>query len=369
MRRISIDFLEPGMENGQPIYGPNGKVLLGRGVKFSEPYILRLKQLGITSVYIVDEIVDDVVVPDVIGEDLRRETVNQMQKAYSSIALERRLNTKNLSNLVADIMDGVLGNPKVLAQMTDIRSHDDFIFLHSVNVCVLAMMIGRSMSMSPAQLRDLGTGALLHDVGWTKLPREILEKDERLTVDETQVMQRHTTYGFDILRDYFELSLLSSHIAYQHHERYDGSGYPRGLRENGIHEFARVTAVVDVYDTMLSKRRYRGAYSLFDTLEELRLGTGKLYDPDVVYALFKNVAIYPVGSLVELSTGDIAMVVRTDQDSQYQPVVRRLIDSQGRRIEREKELDLREFNRLKIVKLLEDERIYKRIREIFTKGV
>ncbi|NPV89999.1 MAG: HD-GYP domain-containing protein [Firmicutes bacterium] len=364
MRKIPIDYASPGMINARTIYSSEGRVLLAAGVELNDYYLQRLSDLEIHSIYIRDEITSDLTIPEVVLEKTRVEATNNFRQIFNQMKTSCSLNTKAARQVVDQLLDEVLSNPNTLVHLTDIRAFDDYIFNHSVNVCILSLMTGVSMSLNTIQLRDLGVGALLHDIGKIDLPREILDKPGRLTQEEFEKVKRHTTNGFDILRQYTDISLLSSHVAFQHHERYDGTGYPRGLTISDIHEYARIVAVTNAYDAMLSDRSYRAPLLPCDAVRELTRGAYTQFDPQVVAALLENIAIYPVGSLVQLSSQEIGIVVDVNKHSLNKPVVRLVVDNSGRPVAESREIDLDKFHSVFISRVFSDQVSYSLLREL-----
>jgi len=364
MRRISIDQAKPGMVNARHIYSAEGRTLLAAGIVLNEYYINRLKELGIYSIYIRDESTEELNLPEIVSERTRLETVKTVREAFRALETNRNINTRAIRSAVDSILDEILSNTDILVQLSDIRSYDDYNFYHSVNVCILSLMTGVSLGMNMLQLRDLGVGALLHDVGKIKVPESILNKPGPLTPAEFEEVKKHTVYGFDILRQYPDISLLSSHVAFQHHERVDGSGYPRGLKENEIHEYARIVAVTDVYDALLADRVYRKGLIPYQAIQIITRGAYTSFDPRIVGAFLENIAIYPVGSVVQLNTGDIGIVVDVNKKSQHKPVIRRLLDHRGQKVKEPQEIDLDKLHTVYIVKVFHDDLSYSLLQEI-----
>ncbi|MGE5604573.1 MAG: HD-GYP domain-containing protein, partial [Bacteroidota bacterium] len=180
------------------------------------------------------------------------------------------------------LIDEIVSNQKNMLGMADIRLHGDYIYGHSVNVCTIAVKIGLLLGYNQLKLAELGIGALFHDIGMTKIPLRILDKTSNLTNDEIKLIQTHPEIGFGMLKDNQAISMVSAHVAYQHHERYDGSGYPRGIAGEAIHEFARITAVADVYDSMTTEKIYRPAKSTAETLQYIQSNSGTHFDPNIV---------------------------------------------------------------------------------------
>ena len=327
MRRVSIYELDPGMIVARAIFDSAERVLLHAGVELNEKYIHGLQKAGIMSVYIRDELFDESdAVSDIISEKTRLKAIRTLKESVILLEKKHQLNLFAVKKTVDEIIDEIIANPHTLVSLTDIRSFDDYTYAHSVNVGVLSIMSGISLNYKRSQLKELGVGALLHDIGKIEINKNILNKPDDLSREEFAEIQRHAELGFDILRKHSVLSLLSAHIAFQHHERWDGQGYPRQLSGEEIHEYARIVAVADVYDALVADRPYRPAYSVTQAISILKRMTGLFFDPQCVKAFLNNIAIYPLGSLLELNTGELCMVIDINRKSPAQPVVRMLYD-------------------------------------------
>jgi HD-GYP domain-containing protein (c-di-GMP phosphodiesterase class II) len=198
-----------------------------------------------------------------------------------------------------------------------------------VNVAVLSVMTGISLGYNELKLRDLGVGALLHDLGKVKIDERIYNKPGSLTSEEFDTIKLHTTYGFEMLQSMKSVNILCAHVAFQHHERFDGQGYPRGMKGKEIHDFARIVSLADVYDALTADRPYRRALRPYHAVEYLNSMGGTQFDPDLTKAFVEHIAIYPVGSYVNLNTKQKAIVVSVNKPNKTRPVVRVLTDIDG----------------------------------------
>lgn len=367
MRRLLTDKLQPGMVTARPIYNSDGRILLHSGIVLDLNYIVRLADLGILSVYVQDEIFGEVEVHDIVSDLTRSETIKIIKQNFANLEQKQRLNIRQVQKTVDNVIDEVLLNHNVLINLSDIRAFDDYTFGHSVNVCVLSIVTGISMGYNDLKLKELGIGALLHDIGKTMIETELLNKPGDLTYQEFQQIKNHTEYGFDILRQYNELSILSAHIAFQHHERWDGRGYPRGLAAQSIHEYARIVATADIFDALMADRPYRPAYSLNQSLHILKRMSGIYLDPDCVDALLSNIAVYPIGAIVVLNTGDIGIVMDVNREQPARPIVKVVYDMNQRRLSYPHEVDLSKTTTVSVTKTLSDRdvnRLRQGLREI-----
>ncbi|MGE5370885.1 MAG: HD-GYP domain-containing protein [Solirubrobacterales bacterium] len=342
MRRISLDEITSGMKVSRPIYSSEGRILLAAGIELSETYVRRLQELGIASIFIEDADFAPVAdIPEVISEQTRQESMRIVREGFDSLSSNRRINTRAFKKVVDNLVYELLDNRTILINACDIRAYDDYTFGHSLSVGILAMMTGIKLGYNEAKLRDLGVGALLHDIGKTQIDKDIINKPFELTPEEYAQVKNHTDYGFDILRSYEDLSLLSAHVSYQHHERFDGKGYPRGLSKTTIHEYASIVSAADVFDALSADRPYRKAFSVFESADYLRRMSGSAFDAKVVEALTANIAMFPIGSVVRLNTAEIGIVVNIDPKQAAHPTVRVVFDPTGQRLPAQKLLDLR----------------------------
>ncbi|WP_153127343.1 HD-GYP domain-containing protein [Peribacillus tepidiphilus] len=355
MRFISTESLKPGLRLGKSIYNERGQVLLNEGVELTDRLILRLKEMGIPFVYISDQKTDHLNPRNSISDELRREAIQTIESTFaqlesadlaSSFVIEKA--SKRLMELIRTIMNEIKGNQELLSLLSDVYTYDHYIFTHSLNVTLYTLAIGMELKLNQKQMEVLGMGAILHDVGKMMLPTEILMKPGRLTDEEFEVVKRHSEYGFQILRGVQNLPLLVAHCAYQHHERLDGSGYPRGLKGDDIHSFGKIIAVADVFDAVTSNRVYRRAMLPHEGLEILYAGAGIQFDKKVVEAFRKAVAIYPVGLTVELNDRRKGIVSRQNMGISDRPVLE-ILEENGIELNKPYELNLKDHLDLIIV--------------------
>ncbi|WP_421381153.1 HD-GYP domain-containing protein [Bacillus salacetis] len=330
MRFISTKTLRSGMVMASTVYNVKGQALIKAGVSVTERMIQRLIQLNIQYVYIEDGLSAGIEAADSIPVKVRQEAVNKIDSTFTHleknsvsnnlVALEQ--SASNFKEVVDTILNEIKGSKDLLTLLTDVFTYDSYVFHHSFNVTLYTLAIGIELGMPPKQLDMLGLGAIMHDIGKMKVPEEILMKPGKLTYDEFKEVEKHSEYGFDILRQLHNVSLLVAHCAFQHHERLDGSGYPRGLKGDEIHPFAKIIAVADVFDALTSNRVYRDAMLPHEALEILYAGSGTLFDSNVIQAFRKAVAIYPNGMVVVLSDGRRGIVERQNKALTHRPVIR-----------------------------------------------
>lgn len=361
MRLATISLALVDATLARPVLDEKGLILVGAGVRLSERMITRLKQLGVSSLYVEDARTDDIVITDVISEETRRSAVNtvynSMLKLVESERGARRASRpqigRELSKVFADILADLRSNQQGLIQLASIFTVDGYLYHQAVNVAVLATALGIAKGYNQKEITELGVGALLHDIGSTRVPKEVLQKNGIYSDMEFEMMKKHTEWGYEILKDQDGISLLSAHVALQHHERWNGSGYPRQLKGTDIHEYARIVGVCDVYEALTSKRIYREAHLPHEALEFIMGGADTLFDVELVRLFAKNVAVYPVGMTVKLNTKESAVVVRLNPEYPQRPVVRLLTDETGRKLDSPYDIDLTQQLTMMIVSYTE----------------
>ncbi len=349
------------MRLAKSIFGSDGRVLLAAGTELNERFINRLIELGINGAYIEDGITEDVLVEDVISDRTRLEAIHTIRSIMEDIDLEKcvdeeareKVKVDLARSAVSKILDDLSLNRDLIVSLLDLRTYNDYTFSHSVNVTILSLVLGVALSLNELEIRDLGIGALLHDIGMARIPKKMYLKPGPLTKREYEIIKEHPKIGFDLLKWNQDISLVAAHIAYQHHERMNGSGYPRGLPGERIHRFAQIAMVADVYDALTSDRSYRKRVLPHEAVEYLMGGAGTLFSLKVVEVFVKHVAIYPIGVMVRLNTGEKGVVAKINKPLLARPVVKIIYDKDGNLLKEPKMVDLSKEFTLSIVEVLE----------------
>ncbi len=346
MRLVTTKSLKENDILSKPIFHENGNILVQAGVQLSQRIIHRLIELGIGFVYIDDPITQDIEIKNVISDETRYKAIATIKKEFSEIAnhyvIGNTLNTmylsKHFSTLIEQILTEVKHSDGVISILSDVYCYDSYIFTHSLNVTIYTIGLAMQLKFTEKQLFEIGLGAILHDVGKLMISKDILMKKGRLTDDEFEIIKGHTVAGFDILRKAPNISLLSAHCAFQHHERINGSGYPQGISGDNIHPYAKILAIADVFDAVTSNRVYRRAMLPHEGLEILYAGVGTLFEQNIVELFSKTIAIYPIGLTVYLNDGRKGIVAKQNKYFSMRPVIR-IFEEHGVKVE-PYELDL-----------------------------
>ena len=303
---LPIKKLRPGMITAQSIYNKKGASYLTRGRPVTAQNISRLKKLGITHLTVTSISPSFSVLPpdDIIQEKTRVKAIHKVYDTYQKLESTGELSTDSLAVTSEEILVDILSKRKNLVQLTDLRMHDDYTFAHSVNVAVLAAMLGAQAHLSRPDLLTLITGSLLHDIGKIIVPPEILTKPGCLTDEEFAIIRKHPEEGRKKLHNLnIPAATILAAIAAQHHEHIDGRGYPHQLMGEKIHRFARIVAVADVYDALTTRRAYKLAYKPHIAYKIMTDCSPGQFDESFLSLFFDNVAIYPVGTILKTTMG------------------------------------------------------------------
>ncbi|GBF10242.1 HD-GYP domain-containing protein [Tepidibacillus sp. HK-1] len=348
MRRIPTTKCQPGVKLAKPILNDIGGVLIAKDVELTQSMIERLLQLGVDSLYIYDARTDDIEVKDVLSDKTRELALKSIKDTFQDMFKEklvhRPLTKGNLTLVFKPVLDHMLddmkANQQAMLMLSSIYIKDLYLYTHSLQVAIYSISMGMAKGYNQQQLSELGLGAMLHDIGKTKVPISVLEKKEPLTEEEFALIRSHTEYGFDLLRKEPGIPLLSAHCAYQHHERINGGGYPRGLSGDDIHEYARIVAIADVYDALVSKRAYKNTILPHEALEFLYSKAGVDFDRDLLELFRKTIAIYPIGTNIILNSGELGIVVDINSKYPDRPIIRVLEDKNQGIVDSPYEIDL-----------------------------
>ena len=360
MRKVPVSQEIVGKKAAKSVYAPSGKYpLVHKGATIVASMVDALLRRGVQAIWIADEIFPDFEPEEAIRHETRElvhksvadlfhhaATGEQSRQAKETVA-------SGLMEAVRQLVDDVVANEDVVANVGRVRAWDNYTYEHSVQVATMSVVIGKHMLMTEDQLIRLGTGAILHDVGKITVPLEILQKPGRLTAEEFEVVKTHARNGWDLVHEGFQnIMPTSSIVVLQHHERLDGSGYPQGLRGDDIYIFSKITAVADVLDAVRAQRNYRENHRPSQVLRIMMNDAGIRLDATSVQIALRHVALVGEGEIVRLTNGLLGMVTRLNLDAPLQPVVTVVADDQDMPVARE-ELDLRQGD-LQIADVLDE---------------
>ncbi len=328
MRYMPIDKLEPGMCLGKNIYNEMGKLILSKNKIFTENIISLFKKQGYQGVYIQDKISEDIEIEEIVSLEIRNKSKNAIRDLFLTDQKDSEEIYKNIDLCIKDIIKSILNNKEVVVNMVDLKTYDDYTYSHSVNVGILSGVIGAALDFSESFLNHLITAAMLHDIGKKFLSIDLLNKREKITEEEYDTLKKHSELGYNFIKDNRNLSAHVKSGILQHHERYDGRGYPLARKEKDIPLISRIIGVADAYDAITSSRPYHKAYPPGEGMEYVMGNSGLHFDPKVVDIFTQKVAIYPVGTEVLLSNGEKALIVKNYEKFCSRPIVKMLSNGQ-----------------------------------------
>lgn len=356
MRYIPTNCLRDGMLLAKPLFGVSGEYLMPENVVLDEQKIEKILKWGYPGVYIEDNLSKDLTQHNIITDDLRMQMVSGINKYYiglSSTNPKAPFANSNqmiqIKEMIDKMIDQILSNKNLVINFIDLKNHDTYTSQHSVNVAVMTIMIGIMLKMEKRDLFKLGIAAFLHDIGKCFVNRELINKPAKLTDEETKKMQEHVTFGYELLLKYGaqqELDESTALAVLQHHERCDGNGYPNGISKRKISVYAKIIALCDVYDALISKRPYRDGMLPSEAMEYVMANMGTQFDPYLTEIFFQKVASYPIGTIVKLSSGESGIVVENFERFTLRPVIRILKHSNNEQIEMPYLIDLKDRDNL-----------------------
>lgn len=366
-KTVRLRELQPGMIIAQNVYSKNLELLIEKNTALTAELIQRLDNWRVNQ---VDIIAADQApaTPDLApaaagepafaarydeelrqGEVIRNESLAITRQLIDNIQAQLPLN-RNLTRAIVDKLIGeTVNNQRMLTTLLAVKHYDNYIFKHLLNVSVLAIMTGQCLELTQQEIHALGEAALLHDIGMTMVPREIWNKSGPLTTGERFQVQKHPIFSTDLLEQIPGVELEIRHAVYQHHEREDGSGYPKGLPGGKICLFAKIIAVADCYDAMINPRQYRPGKLPQHTIRELLQMSTTTLNREVMKVFVGRMSLYPVGSVVRLNTREIGITVTANRNAPLRPTIKVMRDATGAAPAAPAYLDLRKEKSLFIV--------------------
>ena len=274
------------------------------------------------------------------ARNLHREANEIVRNLLVDVRLGRQIEIEKVEPLVARIVDSIFASADALLPLARLKQHDNYTFQHSVSVCALMTAFARTLGLPRETIREIAIGALLHDVGKARIPDEILNKPGKLTDAEFEQMKSHVVQSKLILMATPGISPIALEVAAQHHERFDGSGYPNRLAGDAISLYGRMAAIVDVYDAITSERVYHKGMPPTEALRKLLEWSSNHFEPRLAQAFIRSVGIYPTGALVRLESKRLAVVQAQHADKPTLPRVKVIFHTAGHYLQPE-DLDLR----------------------------
>lgn len=332
MHSITLEEIQPGMYLSKPLISADGTILLHEGTEVKERYIQYLRNKGITSLFVGETEAGDTIE---IAEDFydsihKQEAMATAQEVINQFRVGKGIPLDRVKNIVSALIDQLGQKPENMVHLLDLRRKEEYMFSHAVNTCILSVMTGLAMGYDSKRLGELGLAAMLHDIGKIKFSRQLaMQFPDYLTKSEREEYRRHPFYSLEVLRENRSLSIEVINACFQHHERWNGSGYPMGLKGDAISEYAQIISIADVYDRLIVGMPHRLPTPVYYAVAILNKAAGEYFNPAIVERFSQNVAIYPTGKAVRLSNRQSGLILGVGIKSKTTPVVRITSDQEG----------------------------------------
>ncbi len=338
---VRTNALKEGMKIDQAIKDRMDRTLVARGTLLDSYVIDGLKKRGVPGVYIQEGEEDpepeqpEVPLPPLVRHNIEKTRTEDPVKVRLSESVKKRVSegvqylysnsdseqfSSTTTSITNDLMKAINDSDALAVDISVLKTSDEYTFKHSVDVATMSMIIAKKQGLSQKDIYNIGIAGLLHDMGKSKIPPEILNKPARLTEEEFAIMKQHSALGYDILKDKTEFEKVIPVAVLQHHEKMNGKGYPLGCSAEQITAYAKILSVADVYDALVTERPYKKSFSQRTAVEMIMSMTEEL-DITAMRSFLSSVILYPVDSTVQLSNGEEARVVKNNENSILRPTV------------------------------------------------
>lgn len=324
MRYISAQHIKPKMTIAKTLYTLKGDPLLVKGRPLNEKDIQRIKDFGYNGIFIEDSISQGIKISDIISNKLKAQALYQFKNFYQRINKDANSyrDLENLKNIVEDIINELISRKITMLNFVDIKTLEDYYYYHAVNTAIISLLIGMDLKLNRIQLYELGLAALLHDIGKAFLDNKILAKKTQLTAEENKILQNHAFLGYNYLKKLNCLSTRTYIGVLEHHEKYNGTGFPLKKKNTDIYIYGRIIAIASCYDAMTSEKAYNQAKNPSEAMEYIMGASGTLFDPELTEIFVKKVAPYPTGTLINLSDNRTGLVINNYEDCCIRPIIK-----------------------------------------------
>ena len=376
MKKIPVEELKPGMTFSKPIYIDGDNLLIESNVSLKENDIKKLMKWGVVFVETEGGIVQKVNTPkpsaqsnshDILEKyehllTMRKRLIEVhsnacllIEEVHSAIRKDLPIDIKGIQTNVKAIIELLKENSNIFIFLNGFDDVErNYLVTHSINVTFYSLLIGLALNYTDQQLFELGTGAILIDAGMTKIPVYIVHKQSNLTDNEFQMIKAHTVHGYKSIAGNPKMNDNIASISLQHHEQFDGKGYPRGLKGKEIHEYARIAAIADSYESQISKRSYRDKVGAYHAMKNLLASGVNKFDPEILRLFLSIMSVYPIGSLIELNDNTIGIVVGSIVEKPLRPIIKLIFDKNREKISETKIINLVEDTSKYITKVLDE---------------
>lgn len=359
MKKIPVEDLRPGMRFDKPVFIDSNNMLVGANVTIKESDIKRLMKWGISEIETMGNLsssendmrfvqkIDASISADakkIVDQysllllkrkelmDIHREACRVVGDVYTAIKNDEMFTTDSIENTAKSIIRLMEEDNNIVLFLYGLEEGKNYLVAHSVNVTFYALLIGTALKYTPDKLRELALGTLLIDAGMVKMPAYIAYKQSNLSDHEFNLIKTHPLHGYRLIKQLGKIREKSALVGLQHHEYFDGKGYPRGLKGNQIDEYARIAAIADSYEAQISSRSYREKQSFYHAMKNLLSSGVNRFDPVILRVFLSKMSVYPIGSLVELNDGSVGLVIGSVPRKPLRPIIKLIFDSEKNRL-------------------------------------
>ena len=358
MKKIPIEQLRPDMKFSKSLFDKNLNIVLAAGKKLDAYTLKKLKLRNVEYVETAGELIEDAPIPDEYKKDkdkdkdkekkkilvdkdtakhleIYKDTVTNLGFLYNRYKDGMSFNTDKLQRLASALVNAIMieKNPNTFINLINITGKGEYLYNHMVNTTILAVLLGQQIGYSIVKLTNLAMAGLIFDIGMVKIPAYISEKEEKLTAEEFNKIKTHPIYSYQIISRELNMPVEIARVGLEHHERWDGTGYPRKIKNIDISEMSRIISIIDTYEALTKERVYRPRQASYDAMKTV-LGEGsKKFDPDLLKVFLNMMSIYPVGSHIRLNNNAIARVISADPVSPFRPTVKIVYDEFGDKVD------------------------------------
>ena len=353
---MTVKFIQPGTVLACPVFSKGGDMIQDAYAPFTSEYIAKLQTMGLDTIYYSKKARDMQPIyaknlreylqknvykgPRAIRLETQKKAIEVTEKINDTIKNHKKVNfIKDTTEVVDNILHDIQGSPEEIINLLDIQRFDDHNYSHSLNVGVIAMLFAQLLGKSKDEIRDIGIASFLHDIGKIRLPYDLIHKEDTLTNSELEVIRKHPRYGYEIVKESLELNEKVKKIILFHHERFDGKGYPLGLKGDQIDDDVYIVALAEVYDALTTELSYKKAFTMQKAFNLIIRDSGSMFKPEFAHmftkemtVLFKESAYIPEECNVLLNTNEVARVVSKDSVLTSRPCIEIIKNSSGQEV-------------------------------------
>lgn len=339
MRRVSLEKAKGGMEIARPVLDVHGNMLLSTGIELREKHLEFLKGKGVYELLIEDRRVPDLTIKPLVKPEMQRESIEAMRRLLNiNRDPSEKRNMKDpemyaarveVDRLGYAIVQAVLRSPLGEPDLTGSGSPEDFHFVLPVQITALSILLAREVGFDNNDVLNVGRAAMLQNIGYIWTPPEIWQNDETLSEEEQKIFEKHTIHGCEAVQQLDRTPPAVAEAILQHHERWDGSGYPHGIKGWDISPNAQIIGMAETYYEATSVRKSHDAYKPMDAFENIMACMGEWFDPELVQIFARRVPVYPSGIMVKLSTQEAGIITDVNLGHVGRPIVRVCYDVKG----------------------------------------